>query len=193
MVFNERGQAHALEAFTAALLLLAGLLFALQATAVTPLSASTSNQHLENQQQKMAGDILSSLDHTGDIQNAVLNWSDGGFGNKTNGTVYTNPENISKFGRFGEVLNETLLEEGTALNVYVQYRENRTEKSQTMIFMGTPSDNAVVATRKVTLIDSNTLTGTNTTLASGSHFAPDAAPGDALYNVVEVRIVLWQN
>ncbi|MFQ3285215.1 MAG: hypothetical protein ACI944_001946, partial [Natronomonas sp.] len=37
-----RGQAHTVEAFAAAVLVVSGLVFATQAAAVTPLSASTS-------------------------------------------------------------------------------------------------------------------------------------------------------
>lgn len=193
--FDNRGQAHALEAFTAALLLLAGLLFALQATAVTPLSASTSNQHLENQQRLMASDALAAMDHSGALQDAVLNWSDGGFGIKSNGTAFVNPSEISDFGEFGAVMNSTFLEEGTAMNVYILYRTlDGSEDQLRMIYMGTPSDNAVVATRKVTLMDSNELTSNGTAIGETSgFFAPDAAIDDPLYNVLEVRIVLWQN
>lgn len=196
-LFDTRGQAHALEAFTAALLLLAGLLFAMQATAVTPLSASTSNQHLENQQRKMASDMLGSMDESGILEDAVLNWSDGGFGEKTNSSLpqyYTNPDNISAFGEFGESLNQTFLAEGTAMNIYVNYRtDSQGSDTETMVFMGTPSDNAVVATRTVVLVDSDRLTESGDRLSNTSYFAPDGAPGDPLYNVVEVRIVLWQN
>jgi len=57
---DDRAQAHTLEAFAAAILLVAALTFALQATAVTPLSASTSNQHIENQQRAVATDLLAT-------------------------------------------------------------------------------------------------------------------------------------
>lgn len=67
-----RGQAHTLEAFAAALLLISGLIFALQATAVTPLSASTSNQHIQNQQQLIASDILTTSAENETLQDALL-------------------------------------------------------------------------------------------------------------------------
>ena len=72
---DDRGQAHTVEAFIAALLLVSGLLFAMQATAVTPLSASTSNQHIENQQRALAGDLLSTAAADGSLTEAVLYWN----------------------------------------------------------------------------------------------------------------------
>ena len=65
---DDRGQAHTLEAFAAAILIVVGLTFALQATAVTPLSASTSNQHLENQQRAVATDLLETSAANGDLR-----------------------------------------------------------------------------------------------------------------------------
>lgn len=209
LLSDQRGQAHALEAFTAALLLLAGLLFALQATAVTPLSASTSNQHLENQQRAMAADLLAATEHTGALEEAVLNWSGGGFGENTNTTVlrgpgvlslerdstYTNPANISRFGPFGDRLNETLLDEGSSINLYVIYEnEAGVERWTPIIFMGTPSDNSVVATRTVVLTDGDrVINGTTIGSGTGTYFAPDRSKDDPLYTVLEVRIVVWQN
>lgn len=206
---NNRGQAHALEAFTAAVLLLAGLLFALQATAVTPLSASTSNQHLENQQRAMTADLMAVMEHDGALEEAVLNWKDGGFGEKTNtsfldgpdpsalidDSVYSNPENISRFGEFGARINETLVDEGSSLNVYVIYENDDGVKEWVpIVFMGTPSDNSVVATRSVVLTDGDRLPdGTAIGSGEGAYFAPDRSPGDPLYTVLEVRIVVWQN
>jgi hypothetical protein len=47
----------------------------MQATAVTPLSASTSNQHIENQQRALAGDLLSTAAADGSLTEAVLYWN----------------------------------------------------------------------------------------------------------------------
>lgn len=197
---DDRGQAHTLEAFTAALLILVGLLFALQATAVTPLSASTSNQHIENQERAMATDLLAAADATGELEAAVLNWSEaeGQFSGTGSSGIYSNADQVRTFGEFGSMIDATFLEEGIAVNVYIDYqRQGGTTASKQLLYMGTPSDNAVVATRTVVLTDDDRLTGATDTRVivagtAGNYFVPDAAPGDPLYNVLEVRLVVWQ-
>lgn len=213
-MLGTRGQAHTLEAFTAALLVLTGLLFALQATAVTPLSASTSNQHIENQERAMAADVLAVADDSGALEDAILNWTDDSFAGTDSSGIYANPTNLSRFGPFGEMLNRTFLDEGIAVNVYVRYRgaadglpggeppadrrctQNVTGSYCSMVYMGSPSDNAVVATRTVVLMDGDVLTGTNRSVADAAaaeeYMAPDAGTGSPLFNVVEVRLVVWQ-
>ncbi len=163
----DRAQAHTLEAFTAALLVVSAVVFALQATAVTPLTASTSNQHIENQEKAIADDLLSVTAADGRLREAVLYWdttSEQFVGSNDEG-VYANggPPNA-----FGDVLNTTFgnvsmndpsgdvvsTRGRIAYNVFVVYRlPNGESRQQTMVYMGSPSDNAVVATRTVTLFD----------------------------------------
>jgi len=215
---DERGQAHTLEAFTAALLILAGLLFSLQATAVTPLSASTSNQHIENQERAVAMDLLATADTNDALEAALLNWNSttGNFTGTDASGIYANPNEVKTFGRFGEMLHRSFLSEGIAVNVWVRYRTGSGEvhangfiPSQgescrpdnvgeycSLLFMGSPSDNAVVATRTVVLMDGTNITGTGESVATAAandrYFAPDAATGSPVFNVVEVRMVVWQ-
>src|SRR6056297_4050789 len=95
----DRAQAHTVEAFIAALLLVSGLLFAMQATAVTPLSASTSNQHIENQQRALTGDLLSTAAEDGTLQEAVLYWnaSRGAFQDSPDQGYYTDSGSQTAF------------------------------------------------------------------------------------------------
>ena len=72
MVSEDRGQAYTLEAIIASVLLISSLVFALQVTVVTPLSASTSNQHIENQQRASAAGVLTAAQETGALKDAVL-------------------------------------------------------------------------------------------------------------------------
>lgn len=195
---NCRGQVHTLEAFTAALLIVSGVLFALQATAVTPLTASTSNQHVENQHRTAGSDVLATTAANGSLQPAVTFWDHGNrsFVGTADGEFYANggPPNA-----FGAALNDTFGNISTpgrriAYNVYVRYRlpDNSTRR-QTMVYMGSPSDNAATATRTVTLTDDTELSGpAEGTVSSAEFYAPDAAPDAQLYNVLEVRIVVWQ-
>lgn len=196
---DDRAQAHTLEAFTAAILIVAGLTFALQATAVTPLSASTSNQHLENQQRAVATDVLETSAANGDLEAAILRW-DPENESFTSGGPRDHFTQGGPPNGFGEALNRTFGDRRIAFNVRVAHGQ-RHEEVTTMVSMGSPSDNAVTATRTVVLTDDANLTmpgHTDATLAglsdesdSGEFYAADASDG-AIYDRMEVRIVVWQ-
>ena len=196
---DDRGQAHTLEAFTAAILIVAGVTFALQATAVTPLSASTSNQHLENQQRAVATDLLETSAANGDLEAAVLRWDPQNESFTRGGT----PGRFTRGGPpngFGEALNRTFGDRRIAFNVRVAHGQ-RHETVTTMVDMGSPSDNAVTATRAVVLTDdanltmpeheTTTLGGLSNESDPGAFYATDASSGP-IYDRVEVRIVVWR-
>ncbi|WP_241662565.1 DUF7288 family protein [Halorubrum depositum] len=196
---DDRAQAHTLEAFAAAILIVAGLTFALQATAVTPLSASTSNQHLENQQRAVANDLLETSAANGDLEAALLRWDP----DRESFTDERSPSYFTSGGppnAFGEALNASFGERRIAFNVRIRHGAGNEEET-TLVNMGAPSDNAVTATRTVVLTDDANLTAPgyqNTTLrmlsdgsASGEFYATDAG-GGAVYDRLEVRIVVWQ-
>ena len=190
-----RGQAHTLEAFVAAILIVGGLIFATQATAVTPLSASTSNQHIENQQQATIEGLLETAAKNGTLADAVLYW------NPENGTFEDAP-GTDEYARgppnaFGAALNETLSERQIAFNVNVRYATENGTDVEPMVRMGEPSANAVSATRAIGIYNASRLTGENTTAVheldheSGEFYAPDVDSGQ-LYNVVEVEVIAWR-
>lgn len=195
----DRGQAFTLEAFTAALLIVTGVIFALQATAVTPLSASTSNQHIQNQQRLAANDVLAVAAENGSLEEAVVYWNTTteAFHDATNAGYYTSggPPNT-----FGAMLDRTFKEQQIAFNVHVDYWGGNETDRRTMVYMGSPSDNAVAASRSVTLYNDTRIvtpsgpSSTNVSQAAvdGEFYAPDAAIGSELFNVVEVRIVVWR-
>ncbi|MFB6167460.1 MAG: hypothetical protein ABEJ43_01280 [Haloferacaceae archaeon] len=199
---RDRGQAYTLEAFVAALLVLSGVVFALQATAVTPLSASTSNQHVGNQERALADGLMRAAEANGTLTEAVVDWN--ATTNTTDGRfvgVSPNEDAFSNAGppnAFGRALNESFGDQQTAFNVVLRYRgTDGTLGSQTMVNMGTPSDDATVATRSVVLYDDTTLTTGGTVSApgpagNGTFYAPDAEPEGPLFNVVEVRVTVWR-
>jgi hypothetical protein len=189
-----RGQAHTIEAFAAAVLVVGGLIFATQATAVTPLSASTSNQHIENQQAATIEGLLATAAENGTLTEAVLYWNEsrGTFQDAPDGGVHAEGPPIS----FGAALNELLLDRRIAFNVNVRYPDGSGETAaEPMVRMGEPSNNAVSATRSVGLYNRSTLsTGTDapTLETAGSDFyAPNIADGQ-LYTVVEVEVIAWR-
>jgi len=192
-----RGQAHTLEALAGSLLLVGALVFALQVTAVTPLSASTSSQHIENQQQATAAGLLSTGLEDGSLRTAVLFWDDGSSPQRFHGAagqryyVDRSPPN-----EFGGLLDRAFASRAIVYNVVVYFEEDGRRKSQRMVYRGEPSDNAVSASVTLTLTDEDVLVDsdgdpTGTPLASGNFYAPDAH-SDGIYNVLEVEVVAWR-
>ncbi|MEF8776004.1 MAG: hypothetical protein V5A43_05825 [Haloarculaceae archaeon] len=192
----KRAQVHTLEAVVGAFLLLASLTFAIQMTAVTPLSASTSSQHVENQLQASAEGVLADATEAGDLERALLYFdsSPGQFHNTSGNRYYTSK---SPPNEFGETLRRAFDTRGIAYNVYVHYRVGNGRQSVRMVYRGGPSDNAVRATRTVLLVDNQTLlneTGSprTTTIDGSNYFAPDMAPDSPVYNVLTVEVVVWR-
>lgn len=193
-----RAQAHTLEAVAAAGLLLASVLFALQATALTPLSASTSSQSLESQGAQAADGVLAAAAANGSLDRSLR------YVNASNGTFHdTGRRGYYVSGgpptALGTVLNRTLHQRGYAYNVNVHYvsvgGERRTEQ---LVHFGAPTDQASAVSRTVTLYDDDPLLDadgepTNTTLADAETFyAPDRSPTSRLYAVVRVEVVVWR-
>ena len=190
---DDRGQAHTLEAFTAALLLVGSVVFALQVTAVTPLTASTSSQHIENQQVQVARGLLDSAAENGSLRAALLDWNDstGAFVNASDQGYYVRADQANN--AFGAMLDRTFLDRGIAVNVNVLYVTTGGDlRTRRMVYLGTPSDHAVSASRAITLYDDDELRDGSTTLNdSSSYFIPDAA-GGSVHNVVRVEVTVWR-
>jgi hypothetical protein len=189
-----RGQAYTLEAVIASLLLVSSLVFALQVTAVTPLSASTSNQHIENQQRASASGVLTAAQEAGALKDAVLYWNDSAeeYYDAERLTYYTNsyPPN-----EFGNITERAFDGRGLAVNVLVYHNESK-EPSR-MVYRGEPSDNAVSASRTVTIYNGSELAapGTSTTVENATSFdevVPYDGTGGTVYNVVRVEVTVWR-
>lgn len=196
---RDRGQGHTLEAVAAAFLLIASVGFALQMTAVTPLSASTSSQHLENQLRFAGSGVLGSTAETGDLSKAVRYWNESNarFFDAPDGGYYTNdPPNNA----FGHALNRTLDERNVAYNVYLVYEKpGGAVVEKRLMFRGEPTDHAVRSSRTVTIMDRDPLVdrdgtenGTVSVSESDTYFLPDAKPGRPVRNVVRVEVVAWR-
>jgi len=190
---TDRGQAHALEAITAGMLLLASVLFALQVTAVTPLTGSTSSQHIENQQAALGEGLLSAEAENGTVVPTLLYWNESG---RFHDAPMAGYHGGGPPTAFGNVLDETLRQRNIAFDVNVHYVRNGNRERQAMVDLGTPSDHASTAVRSFTLYDDDRIRYENgtagPTLANASYFAPDAAPDSRVYNVVEVEVVVWR-
>lgn len=191
-----RAQVHTLEAVVGAFLLLASITFAIQMTAVTPLSASTSSQHVENQLQASAEGVLADAVESNELEPALLYWDETRFQfHNTSGDSYYRSK--SPPNEFGRTLERAFDSRGIAYNVYLQYYAGNGRQSDRMVYRGSPSENAVRATRTVLLVDDETLldetkSDTNILINESNYFAPDMAPNSSVYNVVTVEVVAWR-
>ena len=163
----DRAQAHTLEAIAAAMILVSSLVFALQVTAVTPLTGSTSSQHIENQQAAVAEGLLDAAAENGTLVPTLLYWNESRenwHGATRDGYVRSGPPTA-----FGSTLNETFLERGIAFDLSVYYVEADGDRLR-------EPDGSV----------------SETTLANASYVVDDADPEQELYSVVEVELVVWR-
>ena len=198
MVSDDRGQAFTLEAVTAAIVLLVAVGFALQMTAVTPLSASTSSQHLENQLQSTGEGLLASTDESGELKEAVLYWDheEEEFHNSSEVEAYylgQSPDND-----FGNVVDKVLGERNIAYNIYVHFQDDDGNvETQQMVGQGQPSDHAVSASRTVELTKDDRLveedgsSGEKLRNVAGDFYVEENS-GDLHYNLVRVEVVAWR-
>ena len=191
-----RGQIYTLEAVIAAVLLMSSLVFALQVTAVTPLSASTSNQHIENQQRASASGVLTAAEEAGVLKDAVLYWDNSTEQYHGAGQLgyYTGdyPPN-----EFGNITERAFAGRGLAVNVRIYPYANSTDTTR-LVYRGEPSDNAVSASRTVTIYDDDNLTAppsNQTVVADADNFdeaVPEDSGGSGVYNVVRVEVTVWR-
>lgn len=198
MVNADRGQILTLEAFIASVVLLGSLVFALQVTAVTPMSTSTSNEQIESQQGRLAAGTLDSALANETLRPAILAWnaSNTSFHDASERGYYRNGIPRTEFGT---LLEQNLGDRAIAYNVNLQYIDTQgATRRQELVNVGTPTDDVVSVSRTVTLYDDDVLydaagNPTNTSLSDTSRFyAPDAAPNSSLYNVVRVQVVVWR-
>lgn len=196
---GRRAQGHTLEAIAAAFLLLASISFAIQMTAVTPLSASTSSQHLENQLQYTAAGVMASTAQTGHLSRAVRYWNDSNarFHGSPDGGYYSRDPPANALGR---AFNRSYDRRNVAYNVYLTYENTGGEQvRKRLLYRGQPSDHAIRSSRTVVvhendpLVDSDGSLNESVTVSSAeTYFLPDARPGEPVRNVVRIEVVAWR-
>jgi len=190
---SERGQVHTLEAIVAGLLLTSSIVFALQMTAVTPLSASTSSQHIENQQQASASGVLATAARNDSLRRTVLYWNstESEFHGASVNEFYTRrlPTDL------GRTLQRTFGDRGIAYNVYVTYYKSGRLQKKPILYRGEPTDNAVAASRTVVITNDTRLVnedGSHGHRVNNSNFYADKNGERALFDVVRVEVVVWR-
>lgn len=194
---GDRGQAFTLEGLVGAAIVLTALLFALQALVITPTTGGAVDRTVQAGVQTEAKDALVVAENDGDLSEMVRYWDSDGF---KDGDQPRGEYNASRFGdRFtiGEILNERFLERGQNYNVELRYGDDGEVGNATLVYQGQPTSSAVTASHTVTLYDDQPVTGQpvtgegNRTLAEAEE-APIPKDGEGeLYNVVEVRVIVW--
>jgi hypothetical protein len=197
-MFDDKAQMHTLEGVAAATIMLLVIVYAIDATSMTPLTSSTANVHVETELQVLGQDIMGSLDYAepgynSNLKNDVLTWN--GKEYIWNGTKYmekgnaSHPEN-NLTNNLTNILNATLIKQGIAHNVELTFLTNNgTSYSlpERMIYDGDPSENAVIVSRKIVLHDGDI----NQTMYPNNTI-PDIDPSTNLYNIVDVKLILWR-
>ena len=204
---RDRGQAFTIEGITASLVLLMAVLMAVQAVVVTPTTRGTVDEDVRSNLRQQADDVLalSATAPGADLSSLVRYW-------EPSGRTFAGADNPQVgYGldapptRFGTLLTETFTQRGYLFNVEVVYRTDTPGDTGrlTMVRRGYPDENAVVASRTVTLYDDDTLTGPESGAATLAEYDTDLTDGDdgyypipdavegPVYNVVEVRVVVW--
>ncbi len=212
MMRDDRGQLHTLEAVIASTVMLFVTIYAVESTSLTPFTSSTLGSGAEGEMLQLGQGLLAALDYgspqfqsklkqdlvewinqsnqTGKLSEYFWNGEKGG----KEGGVYINPEtghnltyDINSSNLTG-TLSSNLWSQGLAHNLEIRYLNNSKIETAIMLWTGEPSENAVTATRKLVIHNSDF--PVNTTNAS---FAiPDIDQSSDLYNILEVRLTLWR-
>ncbi|MFC7019041.1 MULTISPECIES: DUF7288 family protein [Haloarcula] len=201
---SDRAQVFTLEALVSGMLLLGAVIFALQATAVTPQSATTASSHSVTQLERVAAGVLEDAAEDGSLKRTVLFWDPSEEAFRGLESYESGYQNGDLPTTFGEQLRRSFATGGVAYNVNVRYQVPGDDpETVTVVDSGTPSDDAVRVATLVTLYDDDPLyyddddndstaaVPSADTVSSGSFYAPDDSPGSGVYNVVSVEVVLW--
>ncbi len=198
-MFDEKAQMHTLEGVAASVILVLVMIFAIDATSMTPLTSSTSSVQVETELEIIGQDILNTLDYTdtgynSKLKNDVAGWNGKAF-------IWNGSDYIEKDGgtntldnNLTKILKSVFSSKGVAYNVEITLIDNSTflMKTFNMIYNGDPSNNAVVASRKIVFQNS----GFNKE-PEGNDFDPDNPIKDIdpitnFYQIVDVKLVLWR-
>lgn len=198
-----KGQVHTLEAVSAAILILTGVVFAQLVTSITPMTASTASQQAENQQGELAKGFTSITSNNGYLKRTLLYWSETNarFHNASGPTPYYTMNTPNS--KFGNAIQKHFIENGLGIRMdIIYYRRTSSGKLETVripyIDFGTPSNHAYTASTNITLYDSDNLIKANGSKSSielknsSTYLMGDIDPNSEVYNVVEVRIHVWR-
>jgi hypothetical protein len=203
---RQRGQVYTLEGIFAGIVVLLGLLFAMQATTTAPGAGAGAGGSDAAGDRALARDALSAADGR-ELREAVLYWGSEGFHCSPDGIDYY-PGRVVTSGcsppvpdalpptELGAALSDRL---GPAYsyNVAVLYEDGGSVERARMVYQGEPGADAVRARTSVAIADGDRLVAADGSdgpaVGSGGFYAP-AADGDTdgAYAVVAVEVIVWR-
>jgi hypothetical protein len=202
---GRRGQAYTLEGLIAATIIVTAVWYGLQAADTSPWTAGTSDR-LTEIHRSQANDVLATAADDGTLSRAVRcieppNEPDQP-GMPHDGIGHAPAENTT---RLGAMLNESFNQRDIEYNLYFVYYNNSTGRVTQHVYPDdsrrrAPSEDAVNASHQVAIYDRmNVSYGLNNCMkndnwvenVSDVFYAPDVDPDGELYNIVEVRLVVW--
>ncbi|MFA9501387.1 hypothetical protein ACERIM_01255 [Natrinema sp. H-ect1] len=209
---GDRGQAYTLEGFIGSMVVLMAVLFALQSIVITPTTGGAADRTVQSQVQQETMDAL-SIAAEGQGENGTLsymirywNHSEKRF-HGANATDSGDTYGAQSFNReafvLGQILSDRYTETGSYYNVELVYQNGSTTTDNvTMVNQGSPPESAITASRTVTLYDDDELTAPNSrnkgitlreAYKNDGYPIPPAGtdPENPVYNVVEVRVIVW--
>jgi len=188
-----RAQMFTLEGVLSALVVLAGMAFALQAVVVTPTDGgapigSADGDRLEQ--------ILEEATENGSVKRAVLAWDGGAFDGTPSGSGYF-VDGLPDNG-LGTALRAGF-DSSTSTNVFVHYESSSGPGTEPLAYNGAPESDAVRETVTVALYDQDSVydesgdqaSGTLESRGSGFFYVDDQHPATDLHAVVELEVVVW--
>lgn len=196
---DDRAQMQTLESLIASSIIVMVMVFTIDATTLTPLTSSTANVHVEAELMALGQDTLSILDYPAYPEDkSPLKYDITGWNGSTyvwNGSAYnvlnfrnTNDTSSSLNNNITGLTSRIFVPRGIAHNLLVAYLFEGGTSNKVMIWNGDPSNNAVVISRKMVLHDAD-VDRVNYSAYTG---IDDIDNSSKLYNVVEVRLVLWR-
>ncbi|GAB3018324.1 DUF7288 family protein [Natronobiforma cellulositropha] len=208
---HERAQAYTLEGFVGAIIVLTAVLFAIQSIVITPTTGGAVDRTVQAQLQQEVSDALVVAENDGQLSHLIRYWSadggldgDGGYHNATvpptqrgNYTSGQFADEAAMATAFGTLLDERFEESGRNYNVELVYRTDDGDDSSSfyLVYQGRPSPNAFTGSQTVALYDGQQLTAPDDdrTLADaeGEYPIPNVDDDRDLYNLVEVRVIVW--
>lgn len=215
---DERGVLWTLQAYLFLLILLGGVVIA---AGTLPADQSPST-FTDLQHTQLDADVLSTASATGALSDAVLYWNASGerwIGARggVSPTAYTTIR-THRAHPLWPVLETSLDGRQLGYNLQVTYRtvgdgNGGSSRTQRVVYQGPPGQDAVTVSDRLLLTDDSvpaeairssdgdpcTLGEMGATTTAGTngcddvaYFAPDTAPGSGRYNVLKVRLTLWQ-
>lgn len=180
-MIEDRGQLFALEGVLAALVVLAGIAFALQATVLTPTTSGATQAPADA---SLVNSVLTTGADNGELRTAVVSdWGGTGFSGTSAGMRWYTDSYPSN--DFGDALEQGLGPTAT-VNVLIHYRAPSEGRQQTrLIYNGVPGDSAVRSSTVLTLYDRDVSN-------PGTFYADDVSPSSELYNVLEIEVIAWR-